>query len=147
MAGPLVTDVRIAERSAMSFQPSRLVRFTDTSNDLKASLYLWWIGPLGPYEPPVSSAIQCTSPREGPRTCVLPIALNTQRDWRSLLNRVLAADECKADRPTDMYELRVQRFERVPYPRYRDSDLCDPIASEFRDLFDKLALNDFRRRP
>jgi hypothetical protein len=44
-----------------------------------------------------------------------------------------------------MYELRLQAFERVPYPRYRDSELCDPIASEFRDLFAKFAPNDFRR--
>src|SRR5262245_4280254 len=146
MAGPLVTDVRVAERSPMGAMPLRFVRLTDANNDLKAAMYFWWIGPLGPYEPPGSFAIQCTTPREGPRTCILPIALNVQRDWRSVLNKVLAADVCQVQRATDMYELRAQVFERVPYPRYRDSELCDPIASEFLDLFDKLAPNDFRGR-
>jgi hypothetical protein len=146
MAGPLVIDVRVAEWSPMGVLPSRFLRLADTGNDLKAAMYLWWIGPLGPYEPPASTAIQCTTPREGPRTCILPIALNVQRDWRSVLNRVLAADVCPVPRPTDMYELRVQVFERVPYPRYRDSELCEPLASEFRALFDKLVPNDFRRR-
>ena len=119
---------------------------TDTSNDLKAALSLWWIGPLGPYEPPASSAIQCTTPREGARTCILPIALNVQREWRSVLNRVLAADVCQVPRATNGYELRVQVFAGVPNPRYRDSELCEPIAAEFRDLFDKLVPNDLRRR-
>jgi len=143
MAGPLVTDVRVAERKG-GFFPSRFLRLTDTSGDLKATIYLWWIGSLGPYEPPASSATQCTVPREGPRVCILPIALNLQRDWRSVLNKVLAADVCPVTRATDAYELRVQVFERVPYPRYRDSDLCDPTAKEFRELFDALA--DVRRR-
>jgi len=146
MAGPLVTDVRIAEWSPMSFFPSRLLRLTDSDGTVNATMYLWWVQHLGPYEPPASPAIQCTKPREGAPVCILPISLNREREWRSVLNRALTADVCRLQRPTDMYELRAQVFERIPYPKYRDSEVCDPVASEFRDLFDSLAPNQFRQK-
>jgi hypothetical protein len=40
-------------------------------------------------------------------------------------------------RGTDQYELRAEVFTRERF--FRDYALCNPIASEFRALFDELA--------
>jgi len=147
MGGPLQIDVRVSERivGVAGGFPSRFLRLTQTGDTVDAALYLWWFGQLGPYEPPVSFARRCTEPREGPGVCVLPLP-SVQHNWRSVLREVLTADVCPASRGTHAYELRVQVFERMPYPKYRASDLCEPIATRLRTLMDALAPNDFRRR-
>lgn len=147
MGGPVTIDVRLSERivGAAGGFPSRFLRLTQTGDRVDASLYLWWYGQLGLYEPPVSIARRCTEPREGPRLCVFP-GPSVDYDWQSVLGDVLAADACPASRPTDAYEFRVQVFQRVPYPRYRTSELCEPIAARLRVVLDALAPNDFRER-
>jgi len=147
MGGPLQVDVRVSERGvgvAGGF-PSRFLRLTQSDTEVDASLYLWWFGQLGPYEPPASLPRKCTQPREGPSLCVLPLR-SVQHDWRSVLRDVLTADACPAARATDEYELRVEVFERMPYPRYRTVDLCAPMATRLQTLLGALAPNDFRRQ-
>jgi hypothetical protein len=52
---------RYAIPARSEFQPRAQKQFRastrDTSNDLEAAVYLWWIGLLGPYELPASSAM------------------------------------------------------------------------------------------
>jgi len=147
MGGSLQIDVRVSERivGAVGGFPSRFLRLTQTGDKVDAALYLWWFGQLGPYEPPPSLPRRCTEPREGPGVCVLPLS-SVQHDWPSVLRDVLTAQVCPASRGTDAYELRVQVFERMSSPKYRASDLCEPIATRLRTLMDALAPNDFRRR-
>lgn len=147
MGGPLQIDVRLSERivGVQGGFPSRFLRLTQTGDRVDGALYLWWYGQLGPYEPPVSSARRCTEPREGPRLCVLPLP-SVEHDWQSVLRYVLTAEVCPASRAIDAYELRAQMFERTSSPRYRASDLCEPVAASLRTMLDALAPNDFRQR-
>jgi hypothetical protein len=148
MAGPLQRDVRLSERivGVEGGFPSRFLRLTQTGDRVDAALYLWWYGQLGPYEPPVSSERRCTEPREGPRLCVLPLP-SVEHDWQSVLRDVLTADACPASGGVPhAYKLPVQVFQRIAYPTYRASDLCEPIAARLRTLLDAVAPKDFRQR-
>jgi hypothetical protein len=142
----LVTDIRISEWSPMAVFPSRFLRVTQVEDVFTAVLLQWWIGNLGPYEPPAGQAVRCTAPTEGPRTCILPVSLKDRRDWESVVRAMLTAKECELSRATDAFELRLQVFERVPNSRYRESQVCDPMATEFRELMDALSPREFRRQ-
>lgn len=147
MAGPLHTDVRLSERRVgigSEGSTSRFVRLTQTGDKVDGALYLWWFGQPA-HEPPASLPKRCTQPREGPGVCVLPLP-PVQHDWPSLLRDVLTADVCPGSRLMHAYELRVQVFERMPYPKYRASELCEPIATRLGTLIYALAPNDFRGR-
>jgi hypothetical protein len=147
MGGPLQVDVRLSERivGVQGGFPSRFLRLTQTGNEVDGSLYLWWFGQIGPYEPPASLPRRCTQPREGPGVCVVALP-PVRHDWRSVLRDVLTADACPAASTTHASRVPVQVFERMPYPRYRAADLCEPIATRLRTLLNALAPNDFRQR-
>jgi hypothetical protein len=136
----------LPERGPLAQGPFRFLRLTQTRGRVDAEIYFWWIGSLGPYEPPASVPRRCTEAREGAPACIASVPLNRQRDWQSVLRKVLMADGCKAARATDAYELRAQIFEREPYPRHRDSEFCDAVALEFMALFEAVAPSEFRRR-
>lgn len=147
VSGPLQIDVRLSERivGVAGGFPSRFLRLTQKGDQVDAALYLWWFGQLGPYEPPASLPRRCTEPREGSAVCVLPLP-SVHHDWPSVLREVLAADVCPATRAADQYEFRIQVFDRTTFPRYRASDLCEPVATRLRTLLNAVAPNDFRQR-
>jgi hypothetical protein len=134
VAGPAMTDVRVADFSGLRLGPGRFLRLTQVGDTIHARLFLWWFGNVGPYEPPTDPSRRCTAPAEGPRVCVQSVPLGS-RDWKPLMRTLLGAQPC-GPRPTDGYELRLQIFDK----RYRESEVCDPVAEEVGKLFGVLLL-------
>lgn len=143
MAGPLTTDARLAEKSPMGMGGVRLrfLRLMRIDGRVEAAVYVWWIGHPGPNDSPESLVRRCTEPREGVPVCIVPVPLTVQRDWQSVLDKLMTAKECEPHRATDGYELRAEVFDRNS--PFRDYALCNPVASEFRALFDELAPNTY----
>jgi len=135
VAGPALTDVRVADRPNPSvYQPGKYLRLTRLGDRINARLFIWWFRNVGPYEPPADPSRRCTAtPTEAPGVCVQEVSLPT-RDWRPLIQTLLEADPC-GSRGTDQYELRLQIFDK----QYRESDVCDPVAQEVGKLFQTLS--------
>jgi len=146
VAGPAVTDIRVAEWSPLSRTPGRFLRLLQVDNAVKPTLTLWWFGGLGPAEPPLTADRRCTIPAESPRVCVQPVLAPEQQDWAVLMRTLLSAEPCPPMRPTDGFELRLQVYEssRVS-PRYRELAICDPVAAELRRRLDTMTVHVFAR--
>jgi hypothetical protein len=141
-AGSGMTDVRVADWSPLRLGPGRYLRLTQVGDqNVSARLFLWWFGNAGPSEPPADSGRRCTVPNEGPRACVQSVALES-RDWRALMQTLLAAPPCEVSRPTDAFELRLQVFSER---RFRELDVCGAVAKELGELFASLVAPVYRR--
>ena len=135
VAGPALTDVRVADiPNPFTPRPGNYLRLTRLVDRIDARLFVWWFGNVFEAEPPVDSSRRCTAPTEAVRVCVQEVSL-ASRDWRPLLQTLLEAQPCRTSRATDQYELRVQVFDK----RFRESEVCDPIAQEVGKLFQTLS--------
>jgi hypothetical protein len=134
VAGPGLTDVRVADTpNPFTPRPGNYLRLTRLGDRIDARLFIWWFGNVRPAEPPVDPSRRCTAPTEAVGVCVQEVSL-ALRDWRPLMQTLLEAQPC-GSRGTDQYELRLQIFDK----RYRESEVCDPIAQEVGKLFEALS--------
>jgi hypothetical protein len=149
MAGPMTLDARLAEKSPMGIGGVRLrfIRLTRIDGRVEAAAYVWWHGQPGPNDSQESSVRRCTEPRESVPLCIVPVPLplDMKRDWEPVLDKLLTAKVCDSGRATDQYELRAEVFTRGSSGPlgFRAYEVCNPIASEFRALFDELAPNTY----
>ena len=135
MAGPTLTDVRVADFGGGFWQwPGKYLRLRRIGDRIDARLFLWWYGNKGPHEPPADPSRRCTTPTEGLRVCVQAVAFSS-RDWWPLMQTLLEAQPSCGSRSTDEYELRLQIFDK----RYRESEVCGPIAEKVGKLFETLS--------
>ena len=136
MAGPPVTDVRVAEWSPLSRGPGRFLRLLEVDGVIRPTVILWWFGELGSAEPRRSAARVCTTSAESGAVCIQPlVAREEAKDWEVFLRILLAAQPCPRNRPTDGFELRLQVYESKAH-FYREIDVCDPVAEDLRKRFD-----------
>src|SRR5690349_8842773 len=131
VAGPPVTDIRVADWSPLRQGPGRVLRLLEVDGAITPTLILWWFGTLGPPAPPENSTRRCTMSAESGRVCIQPVLVREQ-DWKTLMQSLLVAQPCPRSRPTDGYELRLQVYASRASPPFREAEVCNSVADDLR---------------
>jgi hypothetical protein len=91
VAGPALTDVRVADRpNPLIPRPCNYLRLTRLGDRIDALLFVWWFGNVFEAELPLHPSRRCTTPTEAGRLCVQEVSL-ASRDWRPLMQMLLEA--------------------------------------------------------
>jgi hypothetical protein len=70
VAGPALTDVRVADRpNPLIPRPGNYLRLTRLGDRIDALLFVWWFGNVFEAELPLHPSRRCTTPTEAGRLC------------------------------------------------------------------------------